>query len=479
MLSDGIKHSGIIRFFEEISAIPRGSYNEKAIADHLVDFANKRGLDVYRDELNNVLINMPATVGYENTAPILLEAHTDMVCEKNNDVEHDFLTDGLELYEEDGWIRARGTTLGADDGIGVATMLYVLDGGITEHPAIQCFFTSMEEVGMDGAKGFDYSRIFARTMFSLDGNSPDEIVVGGSGGIRTNVRMSSLWEEYDAEAVRISIKGLCGGHSGEDVHKGRANANKLMGYVLLELSEKLSGDIRLVSLSGGSKDNAIPREAEAVVVCNDERLIDYVKEIETNIMETLSEEDKDFRIVTSKKEKKIYRCLDAKSTENIICFISVITNGIIEMDKNISGVVEYSRNLGTMRTDEKGVEFVISTRSGFEHRVDGSVRELDALAKALGGVCEHHSKYPGWKYSKVSPLRDRYCKAYEKRYGKPPVVMVIHAGLECGVFTYHLPDLDIVSCGSVVVDLHSPDERLNKESIDRFFEVFADVIREK
>ena len=422
---------------------------------------------------------MPATVGYENVEPILLEAHTDMVCEKNNDVEHDFLTDGLELYEEDGWIRARGTTLGADDGIGVATMLYVLDGGIDAHPALQCYFTSMEEVGMDGAKGFDYSRIYARTMFSLDGNSPDEIVVGGSGGIRTNVRMKGVWEEYEGELVRLSIKGLCGGHSGEDVHKGRANANKLMGYVLLELSERLSSDIRLVSLVGGSKDNAIPREAEAVFVCNDGRCVEYVGEIAKDIEEILSEEDRDFKMVCSLEKKGTFRCLDAESSEKVIGFISVLDNGIIEMDKNVQGVVEYSRNLGTMRTDENGIEFVISTRSGFEHRVDGSVRELNALAKAYGGVCAHHSKYPGWKYSKVSPLRDRYCRAYKERYGNDPVVMILHAGLECGVFTSHIPDLDIISCGSIVVDLHSPDERLNKASIDRFFDVFSDVIKQK
>ena len=470
----------VLKYFYEISAIPRPSYHEDKIADYLVEFAHKNGLESLRDSAHNVLIRKPASPDKTDAPAVLLQGHTDMVCEKNSDTEHDFEKDPLKLYiDERGWLRAKGTTLGADDAIGVATMLYVLDGGIDAHPALQCYFTSMEEVGMDGAKGFDYSRIYARTMFSLDGNSPDEIVVGGSGGIRTNVRMISEFEEYEGELVHLSVKGLCGGHSGEDVHKGRANANKLMAYVLLELSEKLSSDIRLVSLVGGSKDNAIPREAEVVFVCGDGRCAEYAAAIERDIKETLSEEDMDFRIECSVGERGIYRCLDRKSSENVICFISAIDNGIIEMDKNVQGVVEYSRNLGTMRTDDKGIEFVISTRSGFVHRVDASVRELNILAKSLGGVCTHHSKYPGWKYSKVSPLRDRYCRAYKERYGHDPVVMILHAGLECGVFTSHIPDLDIISCGSIVVDLHSPDERLNKASIDRFFDVFSDVIKQK
>ena len=236
MLSNNFKYKGLMKYFEEISAIPRASYKEEKIADYLCGFAKAHKYEYYRDENNNVLINAPATAGMENAPAILLQGHTDMVCEKNDGVDHDFDTQGLDLYEEDGWIKARGTTLGADNGVAVAVMLYVLDGGVERHGDIQCLFTSSEEVGLDGAKSFDYSKIYARQMLNMDSADESLIIAGCAGGMRSNVSLDVTSESVNASAVvKLTLKGLMGGHSGEDIDKGRANANKLMARLLGKL----------------------------------------------------------------------------------------------------------------------------------------------------------------------------------------------------------------------------------------------------
>ena len=267
MICKNFAYPELLRYFEEISAIPRPSYHEQAIADYLVAFAKARGLECYRDEFNNVLINMEATEGKEGVTPLLLQGHTDMVCEKNTGVEHDFLKDPLRLYEKDGWIRAEGTTLGADNGVAVAAMLAVLDGACDSHGPIQCLFTASEEVGLDGASGFDYSRIYAKKMLNMDSADESLIIAGCAGGLRSTITLPISREPFSGEVMEIRIGGLAGGHSGEDIHRGRANANKLMGRVLDRLFSELP-DARLISVRGGTKENAIPREAFALISCN-------------------------------------------------------------------------------------------------------------------------------------------------------------------------------------------------------------------
>ncbi|MBQ9760200.1 MAG: beta-Ala-His dipeptidase, partial [Clostridia bacterium] len=264
----------LFRYFEEISAIPRMSYHEEQIADYLVDFARKRGLECYRDKAHNVFIRMPATQGYEDHAPVLLQGHTDMVCEKNNDVVHDFLQDPLKLYLDGDLLRAEGTTLGADDGIAVSVMLAVLDGALEAHPLVECLFTSAEEVGLDGAKSFDYSLLTARKMVNLDSESLGVITAGCAGGIRSEVKLPIKPIPFMGDALRFAIQGLAGGHSGENIHEGRANANKMMGRILAEIVQKCGA--KLVSVNGGSKDNAIPRECEAVIAVSDRDVAESV-----------------------------------------------------------------------------------------------------------------------------------------------------------------------------------------------------------
>lgn len=477
MLSENFKYGGLMKFFEEISAIPRASYNEKGIADYLCEFAKERSLEYYRDDTNNVLINKPATKGYEDRPALLLQGHTDMVCEKNEGVAHDFATDGLELYEEDGWIRARGTTLGADNGVAVAVMLYVLDGGVEGHGALQCLFTASEEVGLDGVKAFDYSRIYARRMINMDSADETQIIAGCAGGQRSSLTLPVSCEEIGGKSLaRITVKGLAGGHSGEDINKGRANANKLMGRILYDVLA--STDAALVSVHGGTKDNAIPRECEATVAVSDiaalKSLIDNEREL---LMHGLCREDRGLCVECDIVEG----CADAKAigrdtAKKLVFLMHTVANGIFEMNHNVQGIVEWSRNLGIVSCNSDGCEAVFSSRSSFESRIDASEKELDAYADVIGATARHYNRYPGWSFAPKSPLRDAYVKAYGKVLGGEPEITVIHAGLECGFISEAVPDMDIISCGPVVLDLHSPDERMNKASFERFYTVIKNII---
>ena len=471
MLCENFKYSGLIKYFEEISAIPRASYHEKEIADYLCDFAVSHGFEYYRDELNNVLINKPATKGCENKAPLLFQGHTDMVCEKNNGVEHDFDRDGLKLYEDNGWIRAKGTTLGADDGVAVATMLYILDGGLDAHGPIQCLFTASEEVGLDGAKGFDYSRIYARRMLNMDGADEALVIAACAGGMRSSFELDANTRKITAPAVvKISVKGLFGGHSGEDIHKGRANANKLMGSVLYSV---VDDNVCVVSINGGSKDNAIPRECEAVLAVTDVCAVEArVAEMQRILSDGLCDDDRDFALTCEVLERNVeIDVLDVALARKVIFVMHTVSNGIFDMNNNIKGIVEWSRNFGVIHVDKDNVKLVFSSRSSFESRIDESARQLDDYARMLGAKIRHYNRYPGWSFAESSELQVKYSQAYKDVFGNTPVITGIHAGLECGFISEAVPGIDIISVAPTILDLHSPDERLNIASFERFFSV--------
>lgn len=477
MLCENFAYPKLLKYFEEISAIPRPSYHEKGIADYLVAFAETHGLECYRDGLNNVLIDLPATEGKEGSEPLLLQGHTDMVCEKNNGVEHDFLAEPLRLYVKDGWLRAEGTTLGADNGVAVASMLAILDGACDSHGAIQCLFTASEEVGLDGAKGFDYSRIVARKMINMDSADESLIIAGCAGGLRSTVTLPVEREAADGVALRISIGGLAGGHSGEDIHRGRANANKLIGRVLNRIFTEFA-EARLVCVNGGTKENAIPREATACVLVKDPMAVTVLCErVADEIRAELCGDDSAFFLTVEPCETGLMP-MNRESGDKVVFLILTLANGVFEMNHALPELVEYSRNLGICETEDKSFCATVNTRSASDSRIDLSVCELDAYAKVLGGVSEHYSRYPGWEFAKVSAIREDYTKAYAALYGKAPTVEVIHAGLECGIIKKAVPDMDMISCGPVVLNLHSPDEALNIASFERFFTVILKVISE-
>ena len=469
------KPASVFRFFEDICAIPHPSYHEEKVADYLCAFAADRGLEYYRDNLHNVLIKKPATPDRADAAPILFQGHTDMVCVKTADATIDFMKDGLTLYIDGDFLRAKNTTLGADDGIAVAVMLALLDGEISSHPALECLFTAAEEVGLDGAEGFDYSKISARKMINMDSEDLGIITAGCAGGLRSTLTKACKNIPFAGECLTVTVKGLFGGHSGVDIASGRANANKLLGRILAKW-QKAEGEANLISLNGGSKDNAIPSISEAVIATSDaQKTTALIQQTASEIASELAKDDKGF-FVTVTPVSAPTTMFSATDTAQLIAILATVDNGIKEMNYNIKGLPEWSRNLGVITTKGNEVEFVFSSRSAIESRLDASIDELDALALITGCTTKHYSRYPGWDYAPVSPLRDLYARAYREITGKDAVVDVIHAGLECGIIVSKLPDLDVISVGPDMRDVHSPDERLSLSSVEIFWQTIEKLI---
>ena len=471
---EGFAYPKLMQYFEEISAIPRPSGEEGKIADYLVAFAQKKGFFFVRDEWNNVLMTAPATQGLEDRPAVLLQGHTDMVCEKNADVEHDFLRDPLHLYEENGWIRARGTTLGADNGVAVAVMLAILDG--EEHPRLECLFTTSEEIGLDGAIAFDYGRISARRMINMDGADDTGIIVGSAGGARTDLTVRGAKTKTDRVCVKLSLRGLVGGHSGEDIHRGRANANCLLGQLLQAMGA--TQRILLASIDGGSKDNAIPREATAIVSVADVDVAKAtVEEAWRKLRKKLCAEDAGAEIALTCAEAS-YPCFDGRMTDQMIDLIASVPNGVFAYEPTLPGLVQFSRNLGVITTDGECVTLTFSSRSAKESQVEASLSELERYAAQLVGEIRHHGRYPGWEVAEHSELQRQYAEVFARLYGKELRIESIHAGLECGVIKQAIPEMDLLSCGPVIENLHSPEERLNKASFERFFGLILQVLKE-
>ncbi len=470
-MSEKIVNSGVapcmFGYFEEICKIPHGSMNEGEIAQYIADFAKARGLECYKDEANNVLVRKGGTEGRENDPPILLQGHTDMVCEKDGDVKHDFTRDPLKLYVDgEGFLRARGTTLGADDGVAVAAMLAVLDGAMVSHPPVECLFTSGEEIGMIGAGQFDFSLINARRMINIDSEKEGKAVVGCAGGVRSELTLPVTRADMAGEGIRITVGGLCGGHSGEDINKGRANANRIMGRIITELSFKL--DLGIISVNGGSKDNAIPRECVAELCVPDffAALLE-VEALAKIISLEVCDDDKGFYCRVDRCEKR--GVLDKNSEQRLMQAINNSACGVIEMSNDVEGLVEWSANLGVVELSENMAKLTFLTRSSIDERIDYSMHLLDRLGEFLGGQVGHFGRYTGWSYAKVSPIRDAYMSAYKKLFSKDAEAEIIHAGLECGLVRANIPEMDIISIGPDIIALHSPGEKLNIASAERLW----------
>lgn len=474
MLCENFKYPKLLKYFEEISAVPRPSFYEDKAVEYLVDFAKKRNLDYYVDDAKNVLINIPATEGCEDREPLLLQGHTDMVCEKNIGCEHDFMTEGLDLYVEDGYIHARGTTLGGDDGIAVAAMLAVIDGEVERHPACQCLFTAAEEPGLVGIKDFDFSRIYARKMLNMDNAEEDILVAGCAGGLRTAAifdieRVPSRYKKR----IEIKLGGLMGGHSGENMKDKRANSIKIAGKLLEILYDSV--DLEIVSLDGGTKENAIPREFVMVLASNDIRHIAMTAEqFAAEVKVGLTEDDKDFfiecRECTSDGE-----VFSSRSAISVIRYINGLDCGILKMSDDIEGLVEFSRNMGVARTVGDKVEFLVHSRSAIQAQLDEAYEVEKKAAEQSGGRFEFNSIYPGWEYDPNSALAARYLAAAEK-IGLDVKITALHAGLEAAIVKKEVPDMDIVCCGPNNDNLHSPMERLEIASFARFFDIVKDIV---
>ncbi len=465
----GIAPQRVLYYFEQLCAIPHGSGDTDRISEYCVKVAQGLGLDVTRDHLNNVIIKKPASKGYETHAPVIIQGHLDMVCEKDADCDLDFTTDGLRLGVDGDWIFAKGTTLGGDDGIAVAMALAVLEDNTLPHPPIEAVFTTDEETGMYGAEGIDVSGLQGKLLLNIDSECEGILTVSCAGGARAEIEIPISAEPNALPCKKVVFKGFQGGHSGVEIDKGRINADILMGHFLKELPDS----VRIVDLFGGTKDNAIPSRAECIVAAP----VD-ISGIATNFAKRNRPETDPGLIIEISDVVTAESCYDGASTRRIGEFLTTVPNGIQAMSKNIDGLVQTSLNLGQLRCGNNTLTATFSVRSSVGAEKKDLLKKLEETAVNFGGNFDSHGDYPAWEYKEDSILRDTMIRVYRDQYGKSPIVEAIHAGLECGFFCDKIPGLDAVSFGPNMKDIHTPRERLSISSVARTYDYLCKILRE-
>lgn len=471
----------VFEYFEEISQIPRGSGNEKQISDYLVGVAKKLNLEVIQDEALNVIIKKPGTKGYENSPTVIIQGHMDMVCEKNKGVDHDFEKDPIKLRIIDDMIYATDTTLGADNGIAVAYALALLNSTDIPHPPLEILLTTDEETGMSGAMAVSREHLKGKLLINLDNEEEGDFLVSCSGGIRSKFELSTELEDRadNTSLVDISISGLKGGHSGMDIIKERGNSNKLLGRVLKNLLSEV--DFRLVSLNGGSKDNAIPREADALIVIKEsevEKLEKLANKWQEIFFNELKVQDPGVKVKISEVKEEISRVFTKDSTEKAINLLYLIPNGIDTKSPTIKDLVQSSTNLGVVRTENNKVHYDSAIRSSVESLKEEIVIRSKTIAEIIGCKFETTANYPGWEYNPDSKLRELCLDVYKRMYGKDGNIVAIHAGVECGLFNEKLGGLDMISFGPDLFDVHTPEEHMSIKSVQNVWEYLKEVLKE-
>ncbi len=473
----------VFEYFEEICSIPHGSSNTKKISDYLVTFAREHDLRYIKDQSNNVIIFKDGTPGYEASAPVMLQGHMDMVCEKGKDCNIDFERDGLELVLKDGIIFANGTTLGGDDGIAVAYALAILDSSDIPHPPLEAVFTVDEEIGMLGAAAIDCSPLKSKIMLNLDSEDEGYLLVSCAGGVTAASHIPvSFIPAADKTLMSINISGLLGGHSGVEIDKNRANANILFGRILYTLNRKLS--FNLVSIEGGLKDNAIVKTAVAVIAVN-ESDIQTVKDCVSHMEDLFKHEyvvsDPDIKVAAeitdSSSEAAANDMMDNISTNRVIAALVNMPYGIQGMSSNIKGLVESSLNLGILKTTDTEVVLSYCVRSSIASRKQEMLDKITSLTELLSGYVTLTGDYPAWEYRQDSPLRDLMKDIFTEQYGREPVIQALHAGVECGLFAGKIPDLDCVSFGPDMKDIHTTNESMDVESVKRTWKYTLEILK--
>lgn len=479
MLSEKLYPQRVFYYFEQIAAIPHGSRNTKAISDYLVDFAKEHNLVWYQDENNNVVIVKEASAGYEAAEPIIIQGHMDMVCEKEKGVDIDFEKDGLKLYIDGDFLKAEGTTLGGDDGIAVAYALALLDSQEIAHPKLEVVITVDEEIGMLGADAIDLSMLTGHTMLNIDSEVEGSFLTGCAGGMAVNVTLPIKRVMQSGEKVALTITGLEGGHSGSEIGKEHGNANILMGRLLRALFGETPFGI--ISLAGGLKDNAITRECVTELLVPQEN-VNLVKEIADKLDIELKKEfmtaDPSVCIEFEDLGKKEESILDFGSVSRVIFYLRSVPNGVQHMSQVMHGLVETSLNLGIMELKEDALHTVTSIRSSVGTRKADLLDRVTAIVELLGGEAEVEGDYPAWEYKQDSSLRPQIAKVYKQLYGKDPVFETIHAGLECGLLSEKIKNLDCVSFGPDNFDIHTPKERLSISSTGRVWDFIVEFLRQ-
>ncbi len=470
----------VFRYFYEICRIPHGSYNIDAISDYLVAFAKQRNLEVVQDELKNVIIKKAATAGYENEETLILQGHMDMVAVKDAEADIDLEKEPLRLNFKDGCLYAEGTSLGGDDGIAIAYALAILDSDSIKHPALEVVITVNEEVGMDGAIGIDLSDLKGTRLLNIDSEEEGVLLTSCAGGMRVHAVLPVNKVPLEGTCVEITLSGLKGGHSGAEIHHGRANANHTMGRILAELSKKMSFGI--VEISGGEKDNAIPLYAESILAVKDADMALMKAELEAleaMLNNEYAGKEENILITLRKLDNDSATMADEPSTKRIYEYLCAVPDGVIAMSGLNPGFVETSLNLGVLKLTEAGLEADYALRSSIEQSKLFLRDRVDMITRAFGGICEFSGDYPGWEYKAVSPLRDKMIRVYEECYGSSPEVTAIHAGLECGILLEKKKDLDCISFGPDIYDIHTTKERMPVYSVKRTWEYLLAVLAEK
>jgi len=474
----------VFDIFAEICKVPRPSKHEEQISRWLQEWAAAHGIECFADEAMNVIMRVPATPGYEDHEGVILQAHMDMVCEKNGDVSHDFMTDPIETYVDGEWLKAKGTTLGGDDGIGISMALAAITDSELQHPAIECLFTVDEETGLTGAMKLQDGVLRHKKLINLDSEDDGQIFIGCAGGIDTLAKMhyeaidkSQISNLKSQIAIRLSVTGLQGGHSGDDINKGRANANQLIVWFLARILPQT--DVQVASIKGGNLRNAIAREAEAVITVpmayKEQIRIEWNRFV-AQMEGVFGEVEKEMRMELETTDMP-ERFIPAEKAYRLIMALCECPHGMIAMSQDIPGLVETSTNLASIKMKEGYVEINTSQRSSKEeakHHLKWVVEQ--ALAMACDEVT-HGDGYPGWAPNTNSPLLEVVKKAYTDLYKSEPKVLAIHAGLECGLFLEKYPYLDMVSIGPQMYGVHSPQERLSIPSTERCYEWLCQILK--
>lgn len=479
---ENVKFDRIFYHFEQISKIPRGSGNEKAISDYLLDFGKSLGLECIQDAALNIIIKKPASIGYENAPAVIIQGHMDMVCEKNSDKEHDFEKDPINLVVKGDYIYTDRTTLGADDGIAVAYAMTLLEDNTIEHPAIEVLLTTDEEAGMSGAMALQPHYINGKIVLNLDSEEEGKLLVSCAGGIRTKSILPIEWidKKNDTIAYNIVIRGLKGGHSGMEIHLGRGNSNKLMGRLLKNIDKEL--DFNLVSLNGGSKNNAIPRESSSIITVSqkDERkLLDIKRRVCEELKNEFSKKDPNLRVHLLEVEESVDKVFSDDSTKKAVDLLYMYPNGVNTVSSDIQGLTESSTNLGVVTTLENSIEYDSTARSSVSSLKDEIVTRSKCITEILGGKLVTESSYPEWPYKTDSKIREVCKDVYERMYEKTPEIVAIHAGVECGLFKEKLGnDVDMISFGPDIIDIHTPNEHISISSVERCYEYLLEVLKE-
>ncbi len=466
-----LKPTLIWQCFDEITKVPRPSCHEEQIREYLLNFAKINNIDAKTDDCGNVVMTKPATAGHENAPIVILQAHMDMVAEKNNDVCHDFLKDPINTYIDGDWVKAKGTTLGADNGIGMAAALAALIDNSFEHGPIECLFTINEEIGLEGAQNLGKDMIKGSMLINLDSEDDGEIFVGCAGGIDTTAIFSykQIEPNKNLKFVKIAVSGLLGGHSGSDINTGRANANKLIARFIWNISQDCK--IELASFDGGNLRNAIPREAHAIIG------VENVSDVKAKLdayADEITKEYKGIEPVVKFSFEEVNTpdfCIDEATATALIRSLYSAPHGVYSMSRDLEGLVETSTNLAAVKMiEDNKIKVTTSQRSSVESRKYDIAHQVESHFQLAGAAIDHSDGYPGWAPNMDSTIMRISAEAYEELFNVKPAIKAIHAGLECGLFLAKYPNLDMVSFGPTMTGVHSPDEKLYIPTVEKFWQ---------